>query len=421
MSNRLFERYLQRNPVIHSLSFPEGLGLIVIIPVLDDSEIFDTLESLCVCTIPERPVGVVVLVNHSVQSDTGVIGRNLQLAEQLKSVISRKKIPGLYFRLLEMYDMPVKYAGVGLARKTAMDAAIKYFYDSNNTTGVLVSLDADTRTDINYFTEIFRLFSQSPIAAVSINYAHRLDDLECHPAQREAIICYELYLRYYRQAIYYTGHPYYYHCIGSAFAVRAVDYAAQGGMNKKQAGEDFYFLQKMMSTGRYAELLSTTVYPSARISSRTPFGTGQSVGRIIEDGGILLTYDFQAFRELKYFFQTVNKLFKASEAVVTDYFQTLPPSLRDFLTLSGFVKNIEEINGNCASEKQFKKRFFDCYNAFQILKYLNHSHDHYFAKRPVEVVAQEILAEYTTEISESPEELLVRLRDLSKISDANVG
>lgn len=88
---------------------------------------------------------------------------------------------------------------------------------------------------------------------------------------------YELYLRYYRLALEYTGHPHAYHCIGSAFAVRTLDYVAQGGMNKRQAGEDFYFLQKLIATGRYATLQSTQVYPSPRFSGRTPFGTGQAV------------------------------------------------------------------------------------------------------------------------------------------------
>lgn len=50
---------------------------------------------------------------------------------------------------------------------------------------------------------------------------------------------YELYLRYYQQALEYCGHPYAYTCIGSAFAVRAADYVLQGGMNKRQAGKIF--------------------------------------------------------------------------------------------------------------------------------------------------------------------------------------
>ena len=107
-----------------------------------------------------------------------------------------------------------------------------------------------------------RYFQEKSVAGVSIAYAHRLEEADMTVQAREAIMKYELYLRYYRLALEYTGHPHAYHCIGSAFAVRTLDYVAQGGMNKRQAGEDFYFLQKLIATGRYATLQSTQVYPS---------------------------------------------------------------------------------------------------------------------------------------------------------------
>jgi len=42
-------------------------------------------------------------------------------------------------------------------------------------------------------------------------------------------------------------------------------------MNRKQAGEDFYFIQKLMPLGGYFALNSTAIYPSPRESSRVPF------------------------------------------------------------------------------------------------------------------------------------------------------
>ena len=62
----------------------------------------------------------------------------------------------------------------------------------------------------------------------------------------KAVWLYELHLRYYKQALQFTGFPYYYHTIGSAFAVNAEVYCKQGGMNRQKAGEDFYFLQKII-------------------------------------------------------------------------------------------------------------------------------------------------------------------------------
>ncbi len=71
-------------------------------------------------------------------------------------------------------------------------------------------------------------------------------------------------------------------------------------MNRRQAGEDFYFIQKLVPAGGYFNLNLTTVFPSPRISSRVPFGTGVTISRMAEAGDdIFLSYNFKAFMELK--------------------------------------------------------------------------------------------------------------------------
>ena len=88
----------------------------------------------------------------------------------------------------------------------------------------ILSLDADTWVEPNYLEEVVRYFQEKSVAGVSIAYAHRLEEADMTVQAREAIMKYELYLRYYRLALEYTGHPHAYHCIGSAFAVRTLDY-----------------------------------------------------------------------------------------------------------------------------------------------------------------------------------------------------
>ncbi len=117
------------------------------------------------------------------------------------------------------------------------------------------------------------------------------------------ITLYELHLRYYFQGLAYSGFPYVFHTVGSAIAVKALPYVKAGGMNRRQAGEDFYFIQKLVPAGGYFNLNSTTVYPSPRTSSRVPFGTGASMAQTnSEQGSIFLTYNIQAFKELRTFF-----------------------------------------------------------------------------------------------------------------------
>lgn len=407
-----FEKYFQRNPVVLPPGFPDDLALIVIIPVLDDWEIFRTLESLCACDKSEGKAGVMIVVNHSECSDKELKERNRLLVIALQEWIASRDLPGIWFEAVEAFDLPAKFAGVGLARKIAMDRAAFYFYDRGCPQRPIVSLDADTWVDEGYFTEIIRCFAGRNVAGMSISYAHRLESDECPADVRAAIVRYELYLRYYQQALHYVGHPYAYSCIGSAFAVRAADYVAQGGMNRRQAGEDFYFIQKLISTGRFSHLGTTCVYPSPRISARTPFGTGQAVSEIIENGGEYLTYHFDAFLALKTFFEGIGRLYRKEDAEAIGYFQKQSDGIQAFLEDCNMVSVIAEINSNCASEKQFVKRFFDHFNAFRVLKYLNSVHPLFYRKIDVSRAVHMLLKASGISAGSDPEEQLRFMRRL---------
>ena len=75
----------------------------------------------------------------------------------------------------------------------------------------------------------------------------------------------------------------------------------QGGMNKRQAGEDFYFLHKIIPLGHFGEINTTRVIPSPRPSDRVPFGTGRAVRDYLATHKFE-TYPLEAFRDLKQFF-----------------------------------------------------------------------------------------------------------------------
>lgn len=388
------DRYFQLHPVSLELDFGNNPEVVVIIPVFNDGDIFMTVDSLCECSCIEGNAGVVVIVNHSEICPEEVKTANRKLAEELNTYTKEKQKETLEFRVVEAYDLPAKYAGVGLARKMAMDAAANFLFNAGKSDCPILSLDADTWVEKNYFDEVVRFFRIHAVAGVSIAYAHRLEVNHCQEEIREAIFKYELYLRYYQQALAYTGHPHAFPCIGSAFAVRASDYVAQGGMNKRQAGEDFYFLQKLIATGRYAMLNTTTVYPSARISQRTPFGTGQAILQIIGNQGKFPVYHFEAFRLLKYFFCRLEELFKAGHEAVSMYCSQQPGPLKEYLDTIEVEKMLAEVNANCASEYQFRKRFFDHFNAFRVLKYLNYVHERHFEKVDV-LEALKMLAQET--------------------------
>jgi len=156
-------------------------------------------------------------------------------------------------------------------------------------------------------------------------------------------------------------------------ACSADAYLRFGGMNKNKAGEDFYFLQKIIPHGEFEELNTTIVYPSPRPSYRVPFGTGRAMTKYLEsEKSDYKTYNLESFLSLKPFINNgPNEMFEVRKNKIETFLCAQPESLKIFLEAHGFIKAIEEINSNTSSLTWFRKRFFLWFDDFKLLKYLN--------------------------------------------------
>ena len=173
-----------------------------------------------------------------------------------------------------------------------MDHAIHRFLWANNENGIIVSLDADTICDDRYLQQLELFYEKYPRAnGCNVNFNHLLTEND-DARLKKAVLQYELYLRYYVECLRFIEFPHSFHTIGSCFTVSALSYCKQGGMNMRQAGEDFYFLQKLFYLGEFYELNSAFVYPRARLSQRVVFGTGPALNRIYGDEGSFKVYSF---------------------------------------------------------------------------------------------------------------------------------
>jgi len=163
---------------------------------------------------------------------------------------------------------PRRQAGVGWARRFLFEQALA----DRAAPPLCVSLDADTRLDANYLAAVREAFARWPSAiALAAPYRHPL------PADRaEALrmLRYELYLRCYQLNLWRIGSPYAFLPLGSALAFDGRHWRVSGGFPPRQAGEDFYFLQRLRKLGPVIRWIGSRVYPSARASDRAPFGTG---------------------------------------------------------------------------------------------------------------------------------------------------
>jgi hypothetical protein len=236
-----------------------------------------------------------------------------------------------------------------------------------------VAFDADSVVSRNYFTSIEATFKKNPgYNFVNLNFSHPVDDAALTPSLREGIILYELYLRYLRNAMQWCGYPHAIHTVGSSFAVKASAYVKQGGMNRRQAGEDFHFLHKIVQLGDYGQINEATVFPAARISHRVPFGTGAALKKWEEgDKELYMAYSLQSFSSLRMLLSDPSLFFGNEQEVWKERITRFDPMLQNYLKLTGTEEKLFELRKNCADAKTFTKRFYHLISAFWIIQYLN--------------------------------------------------
>ena len=373
----------------------DELQIIVVIPCYDEPDLIKSLESLKNCSPPKSSVEVIVVFNSSENENEDIKKINQRRFEEAHKWASKHSSSDLKFFILKHFDLPDKTAGVGLARKIGMDEAVYRFESIGNQKGIIVCFDADSLCEPNYFQAIENHFVEHPnTQACSIHFEHPIEGDQFDDSIYKAIILYELHLRYYNNAKRYTGFPFAFETIGSSMAVRCDAYQQQGGMNKRKAGEDFYFLNKFMPLGNFTELKSTTVIPSPRKSHRVLFGTGKAVGEIVESSQFYGTYAPQTFVDLRIFFDSVPLFFNKQKNEIDEMISVFPKSVLSFLEKHDFDNKIVEIQSNTTNLKTFYNRFFRWFNGFLMMKYVHYVRDEFYPNVPVEEASIWLLTEY---------------------------
>ena len=366
--------------------FPENAkaDIILVIPCFNEQELIHTLQSIKSSKRPKGKLLVAVIINSGLDVNRNVLIQNrLTFTEVERFAVFNNEANLIYFPLL-CEDLPFKHAGVGLARKIGMDLSVDHFY-SNSKKGIIISLDADCEISESFFVSIENEFGKNEKLNCTIqNFHHRVED--DNKDIENAIRQYEMYLRYFSNMLKYIGFPYYYHTIGSAFAVSADAYVKVGGMGRQQGGEDFYFLQKIFQLGQIKELQETYVYPMARFSDRVPFGTGPALQKILDEPDRRIKiYSKHSFFLLKSLFDIKDIFFKMDENEIIPLLSELHPALQNFLEENNFINSLNDCNNNCSNLNSYQKRFFHHFNSFKIIKYLNYVHTSIFSYENIEV------------------------------------
>ncbi len=386
-ADNYFKRFALRETLIPEAIDP-NCEIIIVIPCHNEPDLIGTFESLLKCKMPSTPLEVITVVNQKSESEGSTLGnRNSETIEAFKQFNQELLHEKIKFHLIEALDMPAKHAGVGLARKIGMDEALRRF-DSIGVNGTIVCLDADCRVSENYLVAIEEEFTQSSAGLGEIHFEHQFE-LEEDLSLKIGIINYELFLHYYVKGLKKAGFPYAIQTIGSCMLVKASTYAKHGGMNKRKAGEDFYFLHKIIPHEEFMEVASATIYPSCRTSDRVPFGTGKAQQDWLnQETKAYLTYDPKIFYELESLFNTVESLFQND---IDTVIRELPEVPRDFINHHDFIEKIDLIKSNCKNLEQFQKQFFIWFDGFLCMKFVHFVRDNYYNNIPIERAVSKLM------------------------------
>lgn len=248
--------------------------------------------------------------------------------------------------------------GVGLARKLGADLIAQLIAQAAIRSPWIHTTDADARLPANHFQ---RVASLTPGAAIAPFEHVKGSD----PATDRATLQYEQTLRAYVKGLRQAGSPYAFHTIGSLISVACSTYAQARGFPRRQAGEDFYMLNKLAKLAPIHQLQGAPVQIKSRRSTRAPFGTGPAVEALLA-GAPLEVYDPKVFQILA---QTL--------AALTIFAQTQDQT--PFLRLLQTYPNIPELKTWHTTAQRLATRY-------PIPQHLQRFHEHFDAFRTLKLI-----------------------------------
>ena len=256
--------------------------------------------------------------------------------------------------------------GVGLARKIAADTALLWWSAGVIRNTWIAQSDADARLPSDFF-EALNTLPESKVGAVHA-FDHETGD---SPEHSFAMALYEAKLHQYVSGLIDARSPYASHAIGSCISIRPEAYAGIRGIPKRAAGEDFYCLNKLHKLGEVATFQgSSPITLDARISTRTPFGTGQGVKAILDAPDPTehrLFYPPEAFTALGSLLGHIRDGRQTPEAVL----EGLPASSAEWLIDRGLPNTLTHCRTHGRTQAQFQHHFHTWFDGFMTLKFLH--------------------------------------------------
>jgi hypothetical protein len=353
---------------------------------------------------------MILVVNESVVSYAEVSLANQSLAEYLQQRFvpvwqSAPNFSGFKLSLLrdQTYPRDVLLVdrfspgcqlppkrGVGHARKIGADLAASLIHSARILSPWIHCSDGDTYLPDTYFSANDDVRGGAAGCSALVYPYHHCDDLGGQ-SDTEVIMAtqlYELSLRYYVAAMKFAGSPYAFHTIGSTMVLNASHYAKVRGFPKREAGEDFYLLNKLAKVGNVIELEAgpqcEPIRIAARRSDRVPFGTGAAVNKITALGNQVEDFRFYhptVFVLLRLYLQAMSAIWNShSDELTISVFGDAADEhdqnnqkrlLLECLKEMGMPKALQHAFRQSKDLGQFTRQMHTWFDAFRTLKLIH--------------------------------------------------
>lgn len=341
------------------------LKIYVVIPCKAEKEIVRAVRSLFDYS-GEIEVHIIVVVNALINESAEIHAINNQSVANLSDLMPQ--LLGTFsLEIMQEVFTDFNKAGVGLARKTGMDRAASMSSDRD----IILCFDADCQATPNYLHNIHSAFKSENCDCAALGFRHE------NLFVNRNILEYELFLRFYSIGLKLAAYPFWHQTIGSCMAVSAAVYRKYGGMNTRKAGEDFYFMHKLMPVSKTISISNAINILSDRESDKVPFGTGKAMGEARRfKNQERFVYHPNAFDELQSFIEQFSK----DPLFILTGDSTFHQYLRD----EGCVEGIRNLFRNFGSnEYALRKAIWQYLNGFRILRYFHWYRDKIQSNIPV--------------------------------------
>ncbi len=359
---------------------------VLVVPLFDETANF--VQPLLGAADKAAPSLIIAIVNAHPDAPEHVRVANAKLIADLDRRYDGKTVstsPPAWLFSLEHADvlcidrsskgwqLPARQ-GVGLARRIGFDLSLMLHQQGKIASPWIFTTDADANLPNNYFDATVGI--ERPSALV-YPYWHLTTGSE--GLSDQATELYEISLRYFVVGLHAAGSAYAFHSIGSTIAVHGEAYATVRGIPRRQAGEDFYLLNKLAKIVPIRRAQSAPITLRQRPSTRVPFGTGratETIARQLQNGCPFCLYHPDIFFLLGRWLTTM-KQFADNPSLdhVTRMLSGLTVDLRvsvgNVLSQLGAMRTMSEAARQCSDSIRLQRRLVEWFDGFRTLKFIH--------------------------------------------------